>query len=420
MGAIAKLKYPKGHRNSGQQRRNAKGQLGWHLRWLDETSPGKRLSATFYGSQGSAEQYLESLEASPLAYKALTSGFRSLTVGELRVRALAAHKWAEPPMDGTEGVLRRPSTYAKFKSMMAMVANSPLDTLLVRTLSSQKLTQFVNSVTLKDGSKPSQNTLQTLEGQLSVLFAYAVDWGVILQRDNPTVKSVTSKRATKAKPVTWAPSLNDVQIVADIMDKVNDYYTSMLWVFYFTGMRCEEVMGLKLENVDLDRSSITIVNAVTVSGGVRQEGVPKSEASSRTIPIVKQCRPHLEFLIDRAKAKKSEYVFVGEGRPSRLPSEMVKKPSKRTIHAISYSTWRKALSVAVTEAGLQGVKYFTSHILRHSAIIQLLRAGYSTSEVASFAGHGSEKMVRTAYAGLIPNDLTPQADEMSRRLDSLG
>jgi len=323
-------------------------------------------------------------------------------------------------MDGTEGVLRRPSTYAKFKSMMAMVANSPLDTLLVRTLSSQKLTQFVNSVTLKDGSKPSQNTLQTLEGQLSVLFAYAVDWGVILQRDNPTVKSVTSKRATKAKPVTWAPSLNDVQIVADIMDKVNDYYTSMLWVFYFTGMRCEEVMGLKLENVDLDRSSITIVNAVTVSGGVRQEGVPKSEASSRTIPIVKQCRPHLEFLIDRAKAKKSEYVFVGEGRPSRLPSEMVKKPSKRTIHAISYSTWRKALSVAVTEAGLQGVKYFTSHILRHSAIIQLLRAGYSTSEVASFAGHGSEKMVRTAYAGLIPNDLTPQADEMSRRLDSLG
>ena len=179
-------------------------------------------------------------------------------------------------------------------------------------------------------------------------------------------------------------------------------------------------MGLKLECVDLQRSSITILNAVTVSGGVRQEGKPKSEASSRTIPIVAQCRPHIQFLCDRAIEKKSQYVFVGEGRPSRLAKEMAKKPSKREIHAISYSTWQKALSEAVTEAGSQGVRYFTSHILRHSALIQLLRAGYSTSEAASFAGHSSEKMVRTAYAGLIPNDLSGQADEMSRRLAALG
>ncbi len=184
-------------------------------------------------------------------------------------------------------------------------------------------------------------------------------------------------------------------------------------------MRCEETMGLKIADVDFVKSSITVIDAVTVSGGTRQEGTLKSEASKRSIPIVAQCRPHLEFLCDRAKLMKSQYVFVGEGRPSQLPSEMKKKVSKRAVHAISYSMWWRTLSKAAREAEPQGVRYFTSHILRHAALMQLLRAGYTPFEVGRFAGHRDDKIVMQSYSALVPNDLTTEAETMSERLAKL-
>jgi integrase len=418
MGTLSKLNYPKDHPKAGQQR-NKKGLLGWQLRWQDPTVFHKRSSTTFYGSEGSAREYLGSLEESPLANLAASKVNRNLTVGELRLRALTVRQWAEEPLDGNAGVLRRASTYAKFRSMMKMLEGTELDGKLARTVTANQLTQFVNQIKLKNGSAPAEGTLATLDSQLGILFAYAVAWGVIRDGDNPAKKNVTSRRSPKPKPVTWAPSLGDVTIVAEILGKQNDWLPAMLWVFYWTGMRCEETMGLKITDIDFTKSSINVIEAVTVSGGQRQEGPLKSEASKRSINIVTQCRPHLEFLCDRAKLMKSEYVFTGEGRPSRLASEMQKKVGKRAIHAISYSTWRRTLSKAVREAEPQGVRYFTSHILRHAALMQLLRAGYSPLEVGLFAGHRDDKIVMTKYAALVPNDLTAQAMEMSERLAKL-
>lgn len=419
MGTLSKLVYPKSHLTKAGQQRNRKGLLGWQLRWQDPTVFNKRSSTTHYGSEGSARQYLESLEGSPLANLAATKTNRNLTVGELRLRALTARQWTEPPLDGTVGVLRRTSTYAKFRSMMRMLEGTELDGKLARTVTANQLTQFVNQIKLKNGKAPAEGTLATLDSQLGILFAYAVAWGVVRDSDNPAKKNVVSRRSPKPKPVTWAPSHSDLEIVAEILRKQNDWLPAMMWVFYWTGMRCEESMGLRVSDVDFNLSSINMMNAVTVSGGVRQEGPLKSEASKRSIPIVAQCRPHLELLYDRAKVMKSEYVFVGEGRPSRLASEMEKKVSKRAVHAISYSTWRSTLSKAARAAEPQGVRYFTSHILRHAALMQLLRAGYSPLQVGLFAGHRDDKIVMASYAALVPNDLTKEAQAMSERLAQL-
>jgi len=342
-----------------------------------------------------------------------------MTVSELKLRALEAYKWIEKPDDDVTGTPRLPSTYAKFRAMMAMISGTELDGQMVINVTPEYLTKFVNNIRLKDGRVPSESTLVTLDGGLSTLFSYAVAWGLILQTSNPTVKSIANRRVIKPTKVTHVPSISDVRIVASILDEQNNYYSSMLWVLFYTGMRAEECLGLKIHAVDFKNHGINVLNAVTVSGGVRSEKAPKTEASTRTILITSQCLPHLLFLVSRAAEKKSEYVFMGSGLPSRIPSEMLKKPSKRAIHAVSYGTWQKALAKAVKKAGAQGVKKFSSHTLRHAAFLQLLRAGYSYSEVASFAGHGSESLVRAAYSGLVPNDLSKDAAEMSRRLEAL-
>lgn len=417
MGSVTKLTYPKTHPQAGQQRKNGK-RLGWQLRWMSPTEKSKRVSTTFWGTAHAAGEELDRLERGAALGLSDDPDIRNLTVGELRLRALEDFKWSERPTDEHPGTLRRTSTYAKFNAMMAVVERDPkLDDMLVRTVRAEDIAAFTKRYKVRDGQEPTPETLLTLESQVRKLFGYAVDWGVISPALDPTARRRGATKVNVSRSVTWAPSKSDVELVAANLAEKHDYLADMLWVLYRTGLRIEEACGLKVHNVDLPRNAITIVETVTVSGGTRVAGGTKTVASTRNIPIHGDAKKALHRLSVRASLKGCEYVFMGEGRPSRLASEMTKKVKKRAIHAISYSTWQSSLKAAVDKAVEEhGIRPFTSHTLRHAALANLLAAGFSDSEVTSFAGHGSERVVRNRYDSLVQRDLSSEADAMTKRL----
>jgi integrase len=419
MGTVTKLTYPKNHPKYGHQRTNGK-RLGWQLRWMSPTEKSKRVSTTFWGSAKAAHDELDRLEAGSALGLSDDYDIRNLTVGELRLKAVEDFQWSERPTGERPGVLRTTSTYSKFVAMMQVVKRDPqLDDMLVWAVTHEDISNFLSRYRVNGGQEPTAETLLTLESQVRKLFRYAVDWGVIIPSRDPTARRRGAAKVNTGKKVTWAPSIADIDLVAANLAEKHDYLADMLYVLYRTGLRIEEACGLKVHNVDFDRNSITIVETVTVSGGVRQEGGTKSVASTRTIPIHGKVKDPLKRLCDRASLPKyrCEFVFMGEGRRSRLPSEMEKRRSDRARHAISYSTWRSSLKEAVDKAVEEhGIRRFTSHTLRHAAIANLLAAGYSDSEVTSFAGHGSERIVRNRYDSLIERDLTAEADAMTKRL----
>lgn len=420
MGSITPLKYPRGHEKAGQQRKQGR-RLGWQLRYMDPREVGHRVSTTYWGSRADADAEMERLEQGAADGLSFDPDIRNLTVKALRTRALADYIWLTKPSTNHDGVLRARSTFSKFKAMMSIVANSPLDPLLVRTVKPEDIDDAINGYRLKDGSKPSEETLKTLTAALTKLFGYAVKFGVITESGNPMRRRTqTGTKFSYGKPVKWAPNKTEVENVAVILDAKADYLGAMCRVLYWTGMRVEEALAVKQHHIDWERKRIHIEEAVTVSGGRRAEGNTKTPAGARYVPIVGQCEAPLRLLVDRSRLKGCEYVFMGEGRPSRLPSEMTKKRSKRERHAISYSAWRTHLKAAVEQAAIEhGQPVFTSLDLRHAYATNCLNSGFTASEVASLLGHSTDKIVMSRYQSLVDRDLTAEADEMTRRFNAL-
>lgn len=420
MGSVTPIKYPTGHPKAGQQRKQGR-RLGWQLRYMDPRKVGHRVSTTYWGSRPDAEDELDRLEQGAADGLSMDPDIRNLTVATLRARALADYRWLTKPSANHTGVLRARSTYAKFKAMMTVVGNSPLDPLLVRTVKPEDIDDAINGYRLKDGSKPSEETLKTLTAALTKLFGYAVKFGVITDSGNPMKRRTqTGTKFSYGKPVKWAPSKAEVERVALILDGDADYLGAICRVLYWTGMRVEEALALKHHHIDWDRKRIRVEDAVTVSGGRRAEGDTKTPAGARYIPIVGQCEAPLRHLAARAAAKGCEYVCMGEGRPSRLPSEMSKKRSKRTVHAISYSVWRSRLKTAVEAAAAEfGQPTFTSLDLRHAYATNCLNSGLTATEVAALLGHSTDKIVLSRYQSLVDRDLTVEAEALTRKFAAL-
>lgn len=386
---------------------------------MDPPKKSVRTSTTFWGSETAARDELERLEVGASLGLSNNPYIRNLTVKELRTRAVADFTWAKNPTADTPGVPRKASTAAKFRHMMAVVERDKvLDALTVRTVRYEDIDAFMDRYRVHGNQNPSPETLATLQGQLRKLFGYAEDWDVMPAALNPTAqRKGASTKVNTAKPITWAPGKPEISLVAANLAERAHYLADMLWVIYRTGMRIEEALALKRTSVDFDRSALTIIKAVTVSGGTREEGDTKSVASTRIIPIHGEVITPLQRLCDRAAAKRCDYVFMGAGVPSRLTSEMDRKRSKRTLHAISYSTWRKHLKWAVDKAVEEhGIMPFSNQLLKHGALTNLLASGFSDGEVASFAGHGSDRIVRNRYDSLVPRDLTAVAETMTERM----
>jgi HAD superfamily hydrolase (TIGR01509 family) len=226
----------------------------------------------------------------------------------------------------------------------------------------------------------SNNTVRIELAMLSNLFTIAIqEWGLGLVH-NPV--------AAIRKP---SPGQGrDRRLTEDeerkLLEAVEAHSNPMLaWVVKVaieTGMRQSEILGLRLNQVDLHSRVVRLLDT--------------KNNSARTVPLNAAATATFKSALENPlRPKETDLVFFGEpGRDGkRRPYQFAK-------------IWGD-----VKEA--VGVSDLHFHDLRHEAVSRLVENGLSDQEVASISGHKSMQMLRR-YTHLRAEDLVSKLDGLEK------
>ena len=161
-------------------------------------------------------------------------------------------------------------------------------------------------------------------------------------------------------------------------------YDILVLVLAYCGLRWGEASGLRVKDVDLERSRLNIEVTVVMVKGHQREEAPK-DYEHRSIPIPAFLRPHLARQI--AGRSPNSPVFYGQRTGTWLRN------------AVFRLGW---FNDAAASIGLTGL---TPHELRHTAASLAISAGANVKAVQRMLGHAKASVTLDVYADLFEEDL---------------
>jgi integrase len=154
------------------------------------------------------------------------------------------------------------------------------------------------------------------------------------------------------------------------------------------GLRRGELLGLRWEDLDLDRGTLTVAKTVQRVGGRLLVDDTKSEASDATVPLPKITRRELLAHRDRQDKERieaGEDVWQEHGlvSPTSVGTPIEPRSLNRHFDGIR------------TRGGLPGVRL---HDLRHTVVTLLLELGTPPHVVQAIARHADLDVTLGIYA----------------------
>jgi integrase len=240
----------------------------------------------------------------------------------------------------------------------------------LRRFDTRMIEQF-QTERLQKGHKPA--TVNRHIATIKHMFTKAVDWNM--------VEEDTLKRIRKAKLLEESNRrlryLSKEECQA-LINSCADHIKPIVITALNTGMRKEEILSLKWDNVDLKHGFILL--DVTKNG------------ERREIPINATLRATLESIVRRIDLP---YVFI---------NERVKKDNNKT--GDRFGNLQRSFTTACRRAG---IKDFHFHDLRHTFASQLVMAGIDLTTIKELLGHKTLTMT-LRYAHLAPSHKVKAVD----------
>ncbi len=203
----------------------------------------------------------------------------------------------------------------------------------------------------------------------------------------------TRRDRTKRKPF----SEKEVAAILRVAKRSikNQGYYEFIATLLFLGLRPSEAIGLRWQDIDWERSEISITSALgrnpdgRTSGSSRQRrNIKTGDLGHRTLELV----PELKKLLEWHKPKDSK------------PGDLIfRTPLGKTIddHNFSQKVWRRILSEAE-------VKHRPPYTCRHTCISHLIESGASLTQAASVAGHVDTSQVSKTYSHMLDRPSMPR------------
>jgi integrase len=145
------------------------------------------------------------------------------------------------------------------------------------------------------------------------------------------------------------------------------------------GLRRGELMALRWSDVDLGRSEIRVERSWDQAEGPVE---PKSETSTRTLPLLAVLRDYLDEHKLATGRSGSELVF---GRTAEDPFVA------STVRSRALAAWKAA-----------GLAPISLHECRHTFASLMIAAGENPKAIQTFMGHATIQMTFDRYGHLMP------------------
>lgn len=181
-------------------------------------------------------------------------------------------------------------------------------------------------------------------------------------------------------------------------------------LFYFTmyfGLRRSEALGLKWENIDLNKAELCIASTVTKGTSINRENSVKSKSSNRTYPLSdRQCailREMKQRQNDNRKLFGDEYI----------DSDYVFTHADGSLYYPDYPTkaFKKIIKKDIT---LPQEIHF--HGLRTSCVSLLVKQGLGIKQIQEWVGHSDIATTQKYYMKIKSAE---SKRDISNKMDSL-
>ena len=228
----------------------------------------------------------------------------------------------------------------------------------------------------------------------------ALEKAVRLQyiQKNPAAYCVLPKHEQK----TIIP-LNDTQTAALLTAARGTAIEHLLTVALFSGMRISELLGLSWDQIDMEKSTITI-NKQLASPSTRDKGLFITPKNGKTRTI--------KTAISVMVALKEQRIIQAE---MRLRAGQLWNNEHNLVFTMEdgslYDQQRatRAFKAILTAAGLEGFRF---HDLRHTYAVNAIRAGDDIKTIQGNLGHASAAFTLDRYGHFTEQMMQDSASRM--------
>lgn len=186
--------------------------------------------------------------------------------------------------------------------------------------------------------------------------------------------------------------------VERIADAAPARYQAMVLLMGFCGLRIGEAAGLRMENLDVLRRRLSIIETAVEVAGKLHFGPPKTEASMRAVPMPSFVAEAIARHLAEFPPGPDGLVFTASGGG----------PLRRT-------TFRRRVWVPAVRAADITAPAPRVHDLRHTAAALMIRAGGHPKQIQATLGHSSITVTLDRYGHLFES----QGDELAERVAGL-
>jgi integrase len=270
------------------------------------------------------------------------------------------------------------STYTRYDRIIKKYLFPMLKSQLVSRLDKRYLSKIPQKL-LEEGGKDhmplSAKTVSDIVYVLKAIFKY----GKENNYPCPTISSIKYPKNLH-RDIKILTAENRVKIEAKALNSEDTISLGIIFSL-FTGVRIGELCGLKWEDIDFDKETVTVRRTIERIANLDEDSVtktkivvsePKTEHSIRIIPL-----PHFmaEYLKDRKRNKRC-YLLTG--------NEKYTEPHQY------YVKYRKYLKE-------NGMEEYTFHALRHTFATRCVEEGFDQKSLAEILGHSTVKTTLEVY-----------------------
>lgn len=199
-------------------------------------------------------------------------------------------------------------------------------------------------------------------------------------------------------------------------------YNNILLLSLFTGMRIGEVLALKLQDIDIDLTSISINQTMTKDkyDKIMIGNTTKTKRGKRKIKVLSQAKPVLENAIKEMRPNKDNLLFIRSDNKyyedGQVNSAFKRICMKAGIKVIT--TKHKKYS---DKKGFYYVNEKTSdvntHMLRHSFATRGIEAGMTCAVLKDILGHSDIQTTINIYGDVFAYYQNSESEKAEKYLE---